>query len=115
MTHDKGFPQFPKTYLIEKCRSNLHGGCYDMFAISEILEILEIQVTLPVLFGCMVSWVWARVWMWLGLGPGLWGGVARMCVCMVIKGVYCFVCVRVVACFCFNFTKRGTMHEVVAI
>ena len=64
------------------------------------------------MYGCAVD---PGVDVALLLAPGLWGAVARMCVCMVIKGVYCVVCVRVVACFWFNFTKRGTMHEVVAI
>ena len=49
------------------------------------------------------------------LARDLWGGVVRMCACMAITGVYCVACVCVVACFWFNFTKRGTMHEVVAI
>ena len=45
----------------------------------------------------------------------LWIGVVRMCACMAITGVYCVACVCVVASFWFNFTQRGTMHDVVAI
>ena len=64
----------------------------------------------------------------LGLGPGVdvAGFWARVCgvvwhACVCVYGdtgcvLLCVcVCVCVVACFWFKFTRRGTMHEVVAI
>ena len=62
-----------------------------MFAISEILEILEIWVIMPMFVGVR----WARVWMLLGFWARVCGVVwhACVCVCMVIPGVYCYVCV----------------------
>ena len=64
------------------------------------------------MYGCVVD---PGVCVALLFARDLWIGVVRMCACMTITGVYCVACVCVVASFWFNFTQRGTMHDVVAI
>ena len=64
----------------------------------------------------------------LGLDPGVdlagstgvirlvsWGGSVRMCICWWCSRVYGTVCICEVACFWFNFIRRGTTYGVVSM
>ena len=65
-----------------------------MFAISEILEILEIWVIMPMFMGVR----WARVWMLLGFWARVCGVVWHACVCVYGDTGCVLLCVCVCRC-----------------